>query len=1449
MPFDYFNRFAPSTRRRKEPGHKDKPRRFARDNKFCRPQFEALEARRVFSTFTLGTSSLVEAATTGSDTDLLAGSGAWSATANNSWLHLSAPNQSGTGNATIVFTFDANPSVAARTGTLTLGGNTLSVTQAGTSYVAADPVVALVSTGLSSNFGVAVDAFGNVYTADFLNNTIKEWVAATNTVTTLVSTGLSGPAGVAVDGFGNVFITDGKNNALKEWVAASKTVSTLVSTGLNGPDGLALDTSGNVYFADSNSSTIKEWVKATSTVTNLVSSGLFAPSGVAVDVAGNVYIADTGHNAIKEWVAASKTVSTLASTGLNDPVGVMVDGSGNLYTADYGNNAIKERVEGSSTVKTLVSTGLNGPFGEAVDGLGNVYIADSNNKAIKELARAYVGPTSKTEPATVGSDAIFVLPTTANLAAPFAPTSNQSWLTIGAASGGAVNFSFAANPSFITRAATVTVLGVPVTVTQVGASFVLGTYSVVEPQTAGSDTEIIAAGTAGAPWTATANSSWLHVSGGNASGAGSSLVQFTFDANPFTTARTGTLTFGGNTLSVTQAGTSYVAANPVVALVSTGLSAPEGVAVDAAGNVYMADYNNSAIKEWVAATNTVTTLVSTGLFDPADVAVDGSGNVFITDHKNNAIKEWVAASKTVSTLVSTGLNGPDGLALDASGNVYFADSNSSTIKEWVKATGTVTTLVSSGLFSPSGVAVDVVGNVYIADTGHNAIKEWVAASKTVSTLVSTGLNDPVGVAVDGSGNLYTADYGNNAIKERVAGSNTVSTLVSTGLNGPFGETVDAFGNVYIVDSNNNAIKELARAYVGPTSVTEGIAAGSDALLPVLPTSENLAAPFLPFGNESWITIGATTGGVVKYSFTASATTRTNNITVLGVSVAVTQESLFQINGTTLTVFSNPNNENLQVTFTSATAFTVNLNGTTNNYTTPAVNKVVFAGADSNATAVVTDTFNTLNTATLTPTSMTLKSASYEIDVTRTPTKAVSGLAADTATLTGTTGSNRFYGNYPSAGSSVFLNTNAGTTYSETVNGFGAVNVTSSSSGDTAYLYDSAGSNTFNGYPTYATMAGPAYAYQLNAFPVVLAYQQFGSDTAYLHDAAGGSFDSHQTSSAIYGPGYYSAVNGFQVVQAVMANPNDTAFLYDSSGSNKFERHPASGSTSTYSVFYGAGFYNRVDGSLEVTATAGTGTTDQAYIIDGTNDSRLYSYSTTVTLANTDASTIFNFKVNNFGDVAATETGTSSTEAAYQYDTTGGDRFYGQPTQSSVAGLNYWNVANGFGSVFDYSAGGGNDNAYLYDAKNNGTFYGYTGNSVMQGTGYYYQAVGVRNVFALGAGGNTAILADSGGGATFEAHPTYSVLYTSSTFYIQASNYTTVDATGTGNKGTDGAYLYDSPGSDALFASGDGAQISYGANVANIAAFANVLASSTAGGADTKSIKAVDYNLAVTGNWV
>ena len=176
----------------------------------------------------------------------------------------------------------------------------------------------------------------------------------------------------------------------------------------------------------------------------------------------------------------------------------------------------------------------------------------------------------------------------------------------------------------------------------------LGAYALVEPPTASSDSDIVAASGAAS---ATSNASWLHTT---ASGTGNGLAAFTFDANAGPT-RSGTLTIAGDTLTVTQAGSSYAAATAPTALIAADLGYPNGVAVDAAGNVYIADSGNNAIEEYNATTKTVSTLVATGLNSPESVAVDAAGNVYIADTDDSAIMEWTAETKTVSTLVSSGL--------------------------------------------------------------------------------------------------------------------------------------------------------------------------------------------------------------------------------------------------------------------------------------------------------------------------------------------------------------------------------------------------------------------------------------------------------------------------------------------------------------------------------------------------------------------------------------------------------------------------------------------------------------------------------------------------------------------------------------------------------------------------------------------------------------------------
>lgn len=376
----------------------------------------------------LGTTNLLVGPAAGSNSVVLGvtpQTGTWTASANNSWLHLSAQFQSGAGSTNVVFNFDANAGVT-RSGTLTIEGQTLTVTQAGSPYIAAPaPPTTLTTTlttiGVWGPFGVAVDGTGSVYYVCPSAYGVFEYSPANNNVTALASSeSIGGPRGVAVDGAGNVYIADYIDNAIKEWTAAdSGNLTTLVSSGLNHPSCVAVDCAGKVYIGDDfNPTAIKEWMASNSNVVNLI-PGVAHPFGVAVDGSGNVYIGETGNNAVKKWTAANDTVTTLAS-------------SASMF-----------------------------PYQVAVDGFGNVYIADYGDSTIKEIPYAFVDPTPKSYNCAAGGDTFVVLPSTVNLRVPFKPTitppAAESWLTINDVTNGVVNFTFATN-SGPNRGASITLL-------------------------------------------------------------------------------------------------------------------------------------------------------------------------------------------------------------------------------------------------------------------------------------------------------------------------------------------------------------------------------------------------------------------------------------------------------------------------------------------------------------------------------------------------------------------------------------------------------------------------------------------------------------------------------------------------------------------------------------------------------------------------------------------------------------------------------------------------------------------------------------------------------------------------------------------------------------------------------------------------------------------------------
>jgi len=842
---------------------------------------ETIPITQVGPNYSTGTSNLFVGPLAGSNSVVLAANpnfGIWTASANASWLHLSAGGQSGVGCTNVTFGYDANPG-STRSGSLTIAGQTVTVTQAGKNYVAARGLTPVVSSNLLDPLAVAADQSGNVYVADASNNAVKMWSVSANNVTTLVL-GLDDPSAVAVDNAGNVYIADTGNNAIKER-STNGTITTLVS-GLNGPSGVAVDNAGNVYIADTGNNAIKE--RSTNSTITTVVSGLNAPTGVAVDIAGNIYIADSGSNTVMEWSGTSSNLTVLVGA-LTGPLGIAVDGAGNVYIADSGSNSVLEWTVAYGVVVPLVVSGLDGPSGVAVDSGGNVYIADSGNNAIRELPFTFVDPTPFFERADAGNGVLpVVLPPTANLLPPFSPrSSSPDWLSITGTTNGIVGFSFTPDLG-ARRSANLVVLGQPISVSQSGFSIAIGTPSVLVGPLAGTNTVVLGVSPQIVSWTNTANASWLHLSPANQVGSGSTNIVFTYDANAGPT-RVGTLTIYGQTVAVTQAPSNYVAVTPVATLISSGLSSPYGVAVDSGGNVYIADTGDNAIKEWSPSTTNLITLVSSNMQSPGGVAVDNKGNVYIADTGDSAIKEWQPGTSNLITLVSSSLSSPEGIAVDAAGNVYIADTSDGEAKMWTLVNSNLTTLIA-GIALPYSIAVDAANNVYVPDTyGGLGFAIWNAANQNYSYFASG--QAPYGIAVDGSGDIYIGQN-SGAIQKWLVANGSLVTLVSAGLKATHGVAVDGFGNIYIADTGNNEVKVIPNAYFDPVPRLEPLATGSDSLPPVLALSSNYFSLFGATSDQPWLSITSISNGIVSFTFGDAKTNRTGYITYLGQRIPIVQ---------------------------------------------------------------------------------------------------------------------------------------------------------------------------------------------------------------------------------------------------------------------------------------------------------------------------------------------------------------------------------------------------------------------------------------------------------------------------------------------------------------------------------------------------------------------------------
>lgn len=661
-------------------------------------------------------------------------------------------------------------------------------------------VIATLVSGLLS----AILAFASTFTFTTLagsSGTVSNSADGTGTAAQF-----DAPRGVAVDRNGNLYVADTRNNTIRK-ITPPGTVTTLAGSAgsegstngtgtaarFNEPFGIAVDDNGTIYVADNSNNAIRKITEA-GVVTTLAGGGspgsndgtgtaakLDEPRAIALDAGGTLYVADYDNHLIRKITAAG-VVTTIAgradepgsadgtgtSASFRGPMGIAVDAAGVIYVADTGNHSIR-RISASGAVTTMTLSGqtLSEPRGIAITASGALLVADYGAHCIRSISSAGVVTT-------------------------VAGSQNSPGTTDGSATSARFHY-----PSGIA-------------VTSAGTIYVADTENDTVRAISASSIVSTLAGTAGRVNTADGAAAAARFDDPYATAVDANGVVYVADNAAHVIRR-----ISADGIVTTYAGTPGAFGIDDGTGFNARFYSPSGVAVDSAGNVFVADSGNSTVRK-IAPGGIVTTFAGLGrtrggtdatgtsarFEQPFGIAVDANGNVYVSDSMANTIRK-ISPAGVVTTLAgrygasgSTDAAGPDArfsvpyaVAVDTAGTVYVVDHGNHTIRK-ITASGTVSTLAgtagtagsangrgaAASFRYPSGIAVDRTGTVFVADTDNQLIRA-ISADGEVTTAGGSGATgstdgagtsarffNPKGVAADSSGRIYVADLSNHTVR-------------------------------------------------------------------------------------------------------------------------------------------------------------------------------------------------------------------------------------------------------------------------------------------------------------------------------------------------------------------------------------------------------------------------------------------------------------------------------------------------------------------------------------------------------------------------------------------------------------------------------------------------------------------------------------------------------------
>lgn len=669
---------------------------------------------------------------------------------------------------------------------------------------------------------------------------------------------LERPGGVAIDASGNIWTADTTNNRILEYSPAGKVIREVKSAGgaftqLNGPRGIAIAPNGTVWVADYGNKRLVafnfqgSFIREVSQIPNGSSKELEGPYSVAVAGDGSVWVSDIVAHRLRHFSETGTYLGTAPSSTLASVDGLAIDSYGNLWATEYESNKVYEF---DSTGHFKFSFGGEGTGNGQFKGIlylaiapsGNLFAVDSSNNRIQEFRPD--GTFLRTFGTTGAANNQLSEPRGVAVAP-------GNVLIVGDAGNHRLARWQHADKHVESGVAKVEVKvdGVAKKTESPGCSTkdcsLTGTWTMsAQSYSSGKHT--------------------IEVLATDAVGNKSTNPPFTVEthAAPPTLALSGTLTEQA-TLGKTRPryvlqaeaspnGKTEGAGPPtfISAFGATGsgtgqLNGPRGVASDGKGHVWVVDRANNRVEEFNESGEYITQFGTAGSGNgqfngPWGIVVTSAGNLWVSDTGNQRLEEFNSkgefmqkfGTKAPAGSQGTELLSPEGIAVAPGGLIWVADCTGNRIAEFRETVSTeserfVRNAGGTAVSLPNGLAVDGSGNLWATEEGNNKLLEFNSEGAFTRAVGSMGSANgqflyPAGVGVGPQGYVYVVDLGNNRVEVFNAKGEYLSKFGTTGTaNGNFSSpraiAFGAGGAIFVTDKNNNRVHKWGPPWEGPAT--------------------------------------------------------------------------------------------------------------------------------------------------------------------------------------------------------------------------------------------------------------------------------------------------------------------------------------------------------------------------------------------------------------------------------------------------------------------------------------------------------------------------------------------------------------------------------------------------------------------------------------------------------